>query len=89
MIPDRRDNGGAAQFAPDPNVLSVGGRVEIHVVPEIGRGAGNRPIERRKQCPPGEHACSGQHPVLRSAEEDPIENDALPPPPGAIVRSNQ
>ena len=42
MIPDRRDKGEAGRFAPEPNVLVVGGRVETNVVPRIGRESANR-----------------------------------------------
>jgi hypothetical protein len=72
-----------------PNVLVVGGWVEIDVVPGVAGGAANRPVERSEEFPPGEHAPPGQHPVLRSAQEDSIENGGLPPPPGAMDRSNQ
>ena len=89
VIPDRRGKGEAGQFAPEPNVLVVGGRIGINVVPGIVRRAANRPIERSEELPPGEYALPGQYPVLRSAQEDSIENSGLPPPPGAIVRSNQ
>lgn len=78
MIPDRRDNGEAGKFAPDPNVLPVGGWVEINVVPGIGRGAANRPIERGVKAPPGPRVSPRQHPVLRSAEENSVENGGLP-----------
>src|ERR1039458_636941 len=88
MIPDRRDKGEAWQFAPEPNVLVVGGWVEIDVVPRVAGGAANRPVERGEEFPPGKDAPPGQHPVLRSAEEHSVQNGGLPPPSGAIVRSN-
>jgi hypothetical protein len=58
-------------------------------VPGAVGGAANRPIERSEEFPPGKHAPPRQHPVLGSAQEDSVENGGFPPPPGAMVRSNQ
>jgi hypothetical protein len=79
MIPDRRHKREAELPAMKPNVLVVGGWVEIDVVPGAASGAANRPIERSEELPPGEYAPSGQHPVLRSAQEDSVEYSGLPP----------
>ena len=89
MIPDRWHKREAELPAMKPNVLVVRGWVEIGVVPGAAGGAANRRIELSKELPPGEHAPPGQHPVLGSAQEDSIENSGPPPPPGAMVRSNQ
>ena len=85
VIPVRRDNPEAGQFAPEPNVLIAGSRAKMRVLPEIVRRPANRPIERSEECPPGQHAHPGQHPVPRSAEEHSIQNGGLPPPLGAMV----
>ena len=55
----------AGQFAPEPDALVVGGRIEINVVPGIARRAANRPIARGEQAPPGPHVGPRQHPALR------------------------
>jgi hypothetical protein len=89
MIPDRRHKREAELPAMKPNVLVVGGWVEINVVPGVTGGTANRPIERSEEFPPGKHAPPRQHPVLGSAQEDSVENGGFPPPPGAMVRSNQ
>ena len=89
MIPDRRHKREAELPTMKPNVLVVRGWVEIGVVPGAAGGAANRRIELSKELPPGEHAPPGQHPVFRSAEENSVQNGGFPPPPGAIVRSNQ
>ena len=65
VIPDGRDNAEAGQFAPEPDALVVGGRIEINVVPGIARRAANRPIARGEQAPPGPHVGPRQHPALR------------------------
>ena len=69
MIPNRRHKREAELPATKPNVLVVGRRIEINVVPEVTGGTTNRPIERSEEFPPGEHAPPRQHPVLRAAQE--------------------